>query len=68
MLSQAEMRKRFADGYNFPPLLIRLAATHFVSPDGIGRLRIREHPLYASVRIIARMPALIGAGSLAKQQ
>ena len=55
MLSQAEMRKRFADGYNFPPLLIRLAATHFVSPDGIGRLRIREYPLYASAFDLDRL-------------
>jgi len=26
----------------------QIAATHFISPDGIGRLRIREHPLYTT--------------------
>lgn len=24
----------------------QIASTHFISPDGIGRLRIKEHPLY----------------------
>lgn len=26
----------------------QVAATHFISADGIGRLRIREHPLYSA--------------------
>ena len=39
----------------------QIAATHFISPDGIGRLRIREHPLYSTALDLDRL-----AGELAK--
>ena len=32
-----------------------IAATHFISPDGIGRLRIREHPLYSPALDLDRL-------------
>jgi len=32
-----------------------IAATHFISPDGIGRLRIREHPLYSTALDLDRL-------------
>lgn len=39
----------------------QIAATHFISPDGIGRLRIREHQLYSTAMDLDRL-----AGELAK--
>jgi hypothetical protein len=32
-----------------------IAMTHFISTDGIGRLRIREHPLYSTALDLDRL-------------
>ncbi len=39
------LSKEFAE---HPTVIVarQIASTQFISPDGIGRLRIREHPLY----------------------
>ena len=46
----ADVRRLCAEFANHPVLIDarRIAAAHFVASDGIGRLRIREHPLYTT--------------------
>jgi len=42
----------------------QIAATHFIAPDGIGRLRIREHPLSSTAldldRLAGELKQLLG--------
>jgi hypothetical protein len=36
-----------------------IASTHFISLDGMGRLRVKEHPLYRTVMDLDRLAAEI---------
>lgn len=59
----ADVRSLSAEFVEHPVVIDarEIAATHFISPDGIGRLRIREHPLNSTALDLDRL-----AGELAK--
>lgn len=59
----ADVRSLIAEFAEHPVVIDarQIAATHFISPDGIGRLRIREHPLYSTALDLDRL-----AGELAQ--
>ena len=49
---------RLSDEFSGNPLVregCRIAMDHFVSPNGVGRLRIREHPLFHSAVDLDRL-------------
>lgn len=50
--------RRLAAEFAAHPVLVnarQIAADHFISPDGVGRLRIREHPLHTADLELDRM-------------
>lgn len=53
----ADVRKLSSEFAEHPVVVDvrQIAVNHFVSTDGIGRLRIREHPLYTSVLDLDRL-------------
>lgn len=60
MLTEDEyenVRQLFGEFANHPVLIkaCRIARKHFASADGIGRLRIKEHPLYTSAMDLDRL-------------